>query len=225
MEALSYSFNGADGKVPANTVAPVPQEFHEAAAVRALLASDSDARPALLKFVLDCLHKVTSQMGWQQKQRDTMTSLIEQIEEMRSRMNALAAGEQGLVTALGEALARADQKLLQDVRSVAADHEVRRGAILNELQSLAARMGALPRPPQQPYAALTDAPQRAVRLGGADGAPPRPQEPYDALTVAPLDLPPFEIPQLARGGADWRQAAANVEDAVNYHLKDRAAAN
>jgi hypothetical protein len=198
MEALSYSFNGADGKVPANTVAPVPQEFDEAAAVRALLASDSDARPALLKFVLDCLHKVTSQMGWQQKQRDTMTSLIEQIEEMRSRMNALAAGEQGLVTALGEALARADQKLLQDVRSVAADHEARRGAILSELQSLAARMGALPRPPQEPYAALME---------------------------TPVNLPPREIAPLARGAGDWRQAAANIEEVVSYHLKDRAAAN
>jgi len=198
MEALSYSFTGADGKVPANTVVPVPEDFEEAAAVRALLASDTDARPALIKFVLDCLHKVTSQMGWQQKQRDAMTSLIEQIEEMRSRMNALAAGEQGLVTALGEALARADQKLLQDVRSVAADHEARRGAILSELQSLAARMGALPRPPQEPYAALME---------------------------TPVNVPPREIAPLARGGGDWRQAAAQIEEVVSYHLKDRAAAN
>ena len=198
MEALSYSFNGADGKVPASTVIPVPEEFDEAAAVRALLASDTDARPALLKFVLDCLHKVTSQIGWQQKQRDAMTSLIEQIEEMRSRMNALSAGEQGLVTALGEALARADQKLLQDVRSVAADHEARRGAILSELQSLAARMGALPRPPQEPYAALME---------------------------TPVNVPPREIAPLARGGGDWRQAAAQIEEVVSYHLKDRAAAN
>ena len=198
MEALSYSFNGADGKVPASTVIPVPEDFDEAAAVRALLASDTDARPALLKFVLDCLHKVTSQIGWQQKQRDAMTSLIEQIEEMRSRMNALSAGEQGLVTALGEALARADQKLLQDVRSVAVDHEARRGAILSELQSLAARMGALPRPPQEPYAALME---------------------------TPVNLPSREITPLARGGADWRQAAAQIEEVVSYHLKDRAAAN
>jgi hypothetical protein len=87
-----------------------------------------------------------------------MTTLIQQIEEMRIRMNDLATKEQGLVRALADALARADQTLLQDVRSVAADHEVRRGAILNELQSLAARMGALPRSPQEPYAALTEAP-------------------------------------------------------------------
>ena len=98
-------------------------------------------------------------------------------------------------------------------------------------------MGALPRP-REPYAALTEAPQRAVRPGGADGALPRPQEPYtpyhapvspapiasapDALTAAPLDLP--EMPKLARRG-DWRQAAANIEDAVNYHLMGRASTN
>jgi hypothetical protein len=198
MEALGYTFNGAEGKVSANTVAPVPEHFDGAAAVRALLASDSDARQALIKFVLDCLYNVTSQMGWQQEQRDAMTSLIEQIEEMRARMNALAAGEQDLVRAMGEALTRADQKLLQDVRSVASDHEARRGAILNELQSLAARMGALPRPPQEPYAALTE---------------------------TPVNLTPREITPLARGGGDWRQAAANIEEVVSYHLKDRAAAN
>jgi hypothetical protein len=108
-----------------------------------------------------------------------MTTLIQQIEEMRIRMNGLATKEQGLVRALADALARADQTLLQDVRSVAADHEVRRGAILNELQNLAARLGALP------------------------GALPRPpQEPYAALTEAPVNWPPREIAPLARGGGD-----------------------
>jgi len=177
---------------------PVPVYFDEAAVMRALLALRADARPALIKFVLDCLYRVIRQMGWQQTQRDTMTSLIEQIEEMRTRMNELGAGEQDLVRALGDALTRADQKLLQDVRSVAVDHEARRGAILSELQSLAARMGALPRPPQEPYAALME---------------------------TPVNLPSREITPLARGGADWRQAAAQIEEVVSHHLKDRAATN
>ena len=125
-----------------------------------------------------------------------MTDLIQQIEEMRIRMNELATSEQGLVRALGDALSRADQKLLQDVRSVAADHEARRGAILKELQSLSARMGALPRP----------------------------RESFPALTGAPLDLPSRDTPQPALRGGDWRQAAANIGDAVAY-LKGRASAN
>ena len=145
-----------------------------------------------------------------------MSGLIQQIEAMRTRMNELAAGEQELVRALGDALSRTDQKLMEDVRGAAADHEARRGVILNELQSLAARMGALPRP-REPYDALTEAPQRAV-----DGTLSRSQEPYDALTAVPPDLP--EMPKLARRG-DWRQAAANIEDALNYHVMGRASAN
>src|SRR5262245_26445016 len=196
MEALGNTVEGAEWKVP-STPAPVPVHFDETA-VRALLAVRMDARPPLMKFVLDCVHKVIRQMGWQQTQGDGMADLIQQIEEMRTRMNELAAGEQDLIRALGDALTRADQKLLQDVRSVAADHEARRGAILHELQSLAARMGALPRPPQEPYLALAE---------------------------KSVNLPPREIAPLARGGADWRQAAANIEEVVSYHLKDRAAAN
>ena len=99
-----------------------------------------------------------------------MTTLIEQIEEMRIRMNQLAAAEQDLVRALGDALSHADQKLLQDVRGVAEEHEVRRGAILKELQGLAARMGALPRP-RRPFAALEEVPvdlaaERAAAAAG-----------------------------------------------------------
>jgi hypothetical protein len=86
-----------------------------------------------------------------------MTTLIQQIEEMRIRMDELATKEQGLVRALGDTLSRADQRLLQDVQSVALEHEARRGAILQELQTLAARMGALPKP-RVPVAALEGVP-------------------------------------------------------------------
>ena len=124
-----------------------------------------------------------------------MTTLIQQIEEMRIRMNDLAAREQGLVRVLGDALARADQALLQDVRSIAAEHEVRRGAILNELQMLAARMCALHKP-REPFAAIEE-------------APPRPS-------------PETQTPVVR--GANWRQAAANIQDELAFHLKRRAVA-
>ena len=124
-----------------------------------------------------------------------MTTLIEQIEEMRIRMNQLAAGEQDLVRALGDALSHADQKLLQDVRGVAEEHEARRGVILKELQSLAARMGALPRP----------------------------RRPFAALEEAALDLPAHDPPQPALRGGDWRQAAANIREELASHFNGRAA--
>ena len=123
-----------------------------------------------------------------------MTSLLQQIEDMRIRMNELATNEQDLVRALGDAFLSADQKLLQDIRSVATEHEARRSAILNELQSLSARMGALPMS----------------------------REPFNALTEDPVDLLLGDAPQLARRRGDWRQAAANVEDAVDHHSKIRA---
>jgi hypothetical protein len=129
-----------------------------------------------------------------------MTSLIEQIEEMRVRMNDLATGEQDLVRALGEALGRADQKLLQDVRAVAQEHEQRRGVILKELQGLAQRMGALPRP-RAPFAVL--------------------EEPVQELPAqeAPPQQPPAHV--FRRG--DWREAAANIHDELAIALGSRAA--
>ena len=109
-------------------------------------------------------------------------------------MNQLAAGEQDLVRALGDALSHADQKLLQDVRGVAEEHEARRGAILKELQSLAARMGALPR-----------------------------RRPFAALEEAAVDLPAHDPPQPALRGGDWRQAAANIREELASHFNGRAA--
>ena len=51
----------------------------------------------------------------------------------------------------------ANQQLLQDVRRVATEHEARCSAILNEPQSLSARMGALPMS-REPFTALTEEP-------------------------------------------------------------------
>jgi hypothetical protein len=50
----------------------------------------------------------------------------------------------GVVEALGDALIRHDQQLLQDIRNIATGHEARRGAILNELQALAGSIGMVP---------------------------------------------------------------------------------
>jgi hypothetical protein len=85
------------------------------------------------------------------------TTLIEQIEEMRIRMHEQARSEQDLVNALGQALKRADEKLLEAVRHVAFEHELRREDIMKELNALAARLGTLPIS-QLPHASLQDAP-------------------------------------------------------------------
>ena len=51
------------------------------------------------------------------------------------------------------------------------------------------------------------------------------REPFTALTEEPVDLPLGDALLLARRGGDWRQAAANVEVAINHHLRIRASAN
>jgi hypothetical protein len=128
------------------------------------------------------------------------TTLVEQIEEMRVRMNQLARREQELVRALGQALNRADTKLLQDVRNVSLEHELRREGILRELQSLATRMGALPMP-REPFASLENAP---LDLPNYEASQPAP---YEARQPAP-----YEGRQPPPRTGDWRQAAANLRE-------------
>jgi hypothetical protein len=126
-----------------------------------------------------------------------MSKMVQLVEELRERLNTIADGEQKLVASLREALNRFDQKLLQDVRSITAEHESRRGAILNELQGLASRMGAFP-------------PPRDVRLGAnnAEGAPPP-------------SLPPNGRLRAVEGGA-WREATDKLQTELDSYFKKRA---
>lgn len=126
-----------------------------------------------------------------------MTTLLQQIEEMRVHVNDLANAEQGLVKALGDALNRADQKLLHDVRSVAAEHELRRGVILQELQCLASNIGLLPAP-RESVAVLENAPRE----------------------VSAFSIQHDDQQAIRRG--DWRQAANNIQDELDFHLNGRA---
>lgn len=126
-----------------------------------------------------------------------MTKLLEQVEEMRSRLGEIAASEQTLVRALADALNNVDKKLLDDVRLVTAQHEARRGEILGELQSLAARICAFPLLPG----------------------------PEPVLVEAEPALPPYE-PRPAEPAAaspgDWRKAASRIQEELEYHFNGRA---
>ena len=127
-----------------------------------------------------------------------MSKMVQLVEELRERLNTIADGEQKLVSSLREALNRFDQKLLQDVRSITAEHESRRGAILSELQGLASRMGAFPPPP------------RDVRLGvnNAEGAPP--------------SLPPNGRLRAVEGGGAWREATDKLQTELDTYFRKRA---
>jgi hypothetical protein len=125
-----------------------------------------------------------------------MTTLLQQIEEMRVQVNELAGGEQKLLHSLSDALTRADHQLLHDVRNVAAEHERRRTMILKELQALALSIGSFP-----------------VR-----------RDSVMALEEAPSDQPSLRSSHLedrVAAAGDWRRAASNVQDELDFQLNGR----
>jgi hypothetical protein len=68
-----------------------------------------------------------------------------QVRQMRSRVAELAKLEGQLVSDLSSTLRQLDELILQEVRTISAEHEARRANLLNELQSLAMKLdGSLP---------------------------------------------------------------------------------
>lgn len=120
-----------------------------------------------------------------------MAVLEQNIEEMLVRLNDNSRSEQNLVRALGDAIRRVDEQLLRDVRNISIQHELRREAILGELQALATRLCVLPSP---------GAAQQALDH----------QQAHQAVPPA-LDGP--HAP-----GGDWRQAAQNIDDELEFAL-------
>jgi hypothetical protein len=127
-----------------------------------------------------------------------MSTLVQQIEQMRARMEEIAKSDGRLVQALGEALKRADEKLLNDVVELAEEHEARRSSILEELQALACRLGSFPRQIDQ--------------VPSEERAPPRELESRPAIA---LNLGP-------RGRGDWRDGIL-LDEEINNHLRRRSA--
>jgi hypothetical protein len=173
-----------------------------------------------------------------------MTKMMQLVEEMRARLDQIADTEQTLVRALGDALSRVDQKLLQDVRSISIEHEARRGAILLELQTLATRIGAFPtaREPMQGIEYDPTARSIASALNGHEVPYSRPPDPvvhpqmHEPMYRAPEPMhrsaDPIPFPRSAQHvqpqapftrGGDWRQAANNIEDELDVYFKDAAA--
>jgi hypothetical protein len=128
----------------------------------------------------------------------TQQKLLQHIDEMRELLSQTATTEQSLVKNLGDALNNLDQQLLRNVRKVGAEHQARRGVILNELQGLAASVGMF-LPPQEAVSPQ-QIPQQ-VDYGHQ----------YDGHQYVPAP-------------GDWRQAATNVniQDELEFHLNGKS---
>ena len=144
--------------------------------------------------------------------------LNQQIEEMRSRLSENAQNEKALLGALSEALGQVDQQLLETVRQVTAEHEARRSDILNELQVLASRLCVFPK-------------------SVTSGEPVRAREQVTSLyskagdSPARHNLESMTLPLSAKNGkarhapGDWRQAASNIDDELEFYLDAQAQTN
>jgi hypothetical protein len=162
--------------------------------------------------------------------------MIQLVEEMGARISQITDAEQELVRALGDALSRVDQKLLQDVRKITNEHESRRGAILHELQGLATRIGAFPAP-REPIQSVEYSEPAARPLTAASGIPPAHDTPAAGGAPSYSAVPTVNGLSAANGVAaangshrpfsrgDWRQAASNIEDELDSFFKERAAAS
>lgn len=135
-----------------------------------------------------------------------MSKMIQLVEELRDRLNSIADQEQKLVSSLRDALTRFDQKLLQDVRSIAAEHETRRSLILGELQGLASRMGAFPAPKAEARPSLNGEARPAVNGAAAESGPALP----GAARLRAVD-----------GGA-WRDATDKLQTELDSYFRKRA---
>lgn len=130
-----------------------------------------------------------------------MTDLSKNVEDMLSRLAENARTEQDFVRTLSDALRRVDEQLLRDVRNVSLQHELRREAILGELQELATRLCALPVRGPQPAVTTID---QQGHLDHQQGHHPHPGH-------AEIEPPPG-----LNAGADWRQAAQNMHDEFDF---------
>lgn len=124
-----------------------------------------------------------------------MTGLNQNVEDLLNKLADNSRGELNLIRTLADAIRRVDDQMLRELRGVTLQHELRRETILGELQKLAGRLCNLPVKP----------------LPGAS----RP-----AIEQQPLAAPYAinDVPLTNGVGADWRQAAQNIQDELEFAL-------
>lgn len=118
-----------------------------------------------------------------------MTGLPDNVDDILARLADTSKREVDLVKRLSEAVRRADEQVLREVRNVTLQHEVRREAIFSELQNLALRLCAFPaRGVLSASAVIDQAGQEQAAIANGQ----------------------------ANGGGDWRQAAQKIDEELEF---------
>ena len=135
-----------------------------------------------------------------------MTGLSQNVEDMLKRLETGSKSELNLIRALAEAIRQVDDQTLRELRNISLHHELRRETILGELQVLAQRMCHLPSRPASSIKAAIDRPAFAKNEAVTDVA--------DEIAVALNGSAGAGTNgHVVNGnGADWRQAARNIQD-------------
>lgn len=143
-----------------------------------------------------------------------MSALPQNVHDLLTRLNETSRNELDLVRELSEAIRRADDQLLKEVRSVTMLHEVRREAIFSELQLLAQRLCALPaRDPLRDALPIEPPP---AALNGRTVAP-HVEEGRSEVTAVEEAVVTVEPPAAGRAG-DWRQAAQRIDQELAQYF-------
>lgn len=140
-----------------------------------------------------------------------MAALPQTIEELLTRLNETSRTELDLMRDLSEAIRRTDDQLLKEVRSVTMLHEIRRDAIVTELQHLAQRLCALPVRATPLHEEIVHEPVPALAA-----APPQP-DPAPPAPCAPVNGTEPEIEPVSRAG-DWRTAAQRIDAELEQYF-------
>lgn len=120
-----------------------------------------------------------------------MTGLPDNVDKLLARLAEDSSSELNLVRTLADAIRRADEQVLREVRTITVHHEMRREEIMGELHTLAARLCAMPARP------IATAPRATINYQEQPAEPIEPNQPEDYR--API-------------GGDWRQAAQKIDD-------------
>jgi hypothetical protein len=138
----------------------------------------------------------------------------QQIDEMRARLIENAQNEQLLLRALAEALGQVDEQLLSEVRQVTAEHEARRGNILSELQVLASRLCVFPKP------LVSDTTKVPDQLTSQNSKPAEAAQAANQVVTQVVPMTP-RAGKVRHAPGDWRQAASNIDEELDFYLEAR----